>query len=243
VTTPARFLVSTLVVLASTTGVVRAASPGTVVAKKHVGFAKLATQAGVRFSREFQALGAELALHDCQLRDSTVASLPPDRVSLARAYAVDYCQPWTKLWDDVLDQCDGEKPPAWCEVESEVLTHLDLDRYFDTVTAALDAATSALERENIMDLALDPFAAHVITEFESAAPDRWATHALDVYLKHASPEQAIAVAKSLADSWVGITPGVASLFHDFLKLNGHFTTEQRQELEQLIAKGSAGNGG
>lgn len=209
---------------------------GVRVARRHLAFAEFVTRSGARIALDLDTIGGAIEKNGCKLPRSTADALPPAGLQLAKAYASDYCKPWLKLWNSVLDLCDGDNPPAWCNDEAAVLERLDLDGYFSVMVAGIQATSSELERDNLMDIVLATFHAHVINDFGQEPPDRWASRATVAYLASATPAGAIALARGLQRTWVGISPGAAAAFGDYLKRVDGISGEQRDELQALVSE-------
>jgi hypothetical protein len=115
--------------------------------------------------------GADAAAHHVRFARTLAAS----HLRLSGDLDSDYCRPWGKFWDRLSHSCDADKPPQWCDDEAAALEHLDLDGYFSALTSALRTSDAELLRENIMDVVLAAFSAHVIGDFGNEPPNRWAT--------------------------------------------------------------------
>ena len=209
------------------------AGGGTDVAVRHLRFAQVLAGARLRLSsRELEALGASIDRNMCRLTASEAASLPGELEKVARSYADDFCAPWMDLWRVSLDDCDGDAP---CD-EAAVLQRLDLDGYFTSLAAAMEASQDDLERENIMDMILSAFSAHVMGEFGDEAADRWATAAAGPYVREAPHEQVMEFVRRLKETEVGLTPGVRARLQDDVGAGAHLSPQQRSEWNALIER-------
>src|SRR5262245_3520295 len=228
---------TTLLAISFATGPLQSASdPGGKIAARHVRFARLLATSHVRFSSpQLEPVATEIEHHDCKMTAAAEKLAPGDLLPLARAYASEYCRPWVKLWDGVMDRCLEERPPQWCDDEQALIERLGFNGYFQSLTEALQSPPDELERENIMDMILATFSAHVIGDFGKELPDRWATDAAKAYLPAASFDQVIAMAERLQKSWVGLTPGVMSQLQQYLQRTVELTAEQRGSHEAVLA--------
>jgi hypothetical protein len=212
---------------------------GAKVASHHARFAKLLATSHMRFdSDRMQSIASKIENNQCQLTSDT-EPVSADFLPIARSYASEFCLPWLEMWNGVLDACDGDKPPLWCNDERSMLEHLGLDGYFAGLTTALRSASDELERENIMDMVLVTFTAHVVGEFGREPMARWATDAARAYLPKATLEQVTSMVERLQKSWVGLVPGVESQVRGYLEHANGVTEDQRAKLEGLLANRSS----
>ncbi|MGH9785807.1 MAG: hypothetical protein ACRD88_16670 [Terriglobia bacterium] len=209
-------------------------SPGSRVAQKHLAFVREISAQHLRLSTDLRLVAKKVEGSGCKLRDYDAAKMDADQVRLAQLYASAYCQTWQKFWDKALGPCDHDRPPDWCDDEAAMSQRVDLQGYFTTLASGLDAAPSSLERENIMDIVTSTLSAHVITEFPSDATESWATATVVAYLKRASPEQAIELAKALKVTWVGLAPAVLGAFDAYLNRAVSLSEDQRDGLRRAL---------
>lgn len=212
-----------------------AAGPGADAAARHVRFARTLAASHLRMSGDLDRVTSEIEEHDCKVT-TAAALLPADQQDIAMAIASDYCRPWEKFWDRLSRSCDADKPPQWCGDEAAALEHLDLDGYFSALASALRTSDADLVRENIMDVVLAAFSAHVIGDFGNEPPNRWATETVDAYVTTASFDQVVALARRLRETWVGLTPGVVDRLREYSRRHEGLTAEQQDQIESFLTE-------
>jgi len=226
-----------LVALLTASSLSAATGPGSKAASRHARFARLLASSNIRFhSAELEKLVVKVNDDECKFSNAVGDATPERLAPVIKGYASDYCRPWMELWDDMFKVCDSDHPPEWCDDESKVLEQLDLDGYFDGLIEALRSSRGDLERENLFDMILAPFSAHVIGDFGKEPPDRWATEAVRTYVGMASFEQVVDVTKRFQNTWVGLTPGVVEELDQYAQTADGLTPDQREELAKLITR-------
>ena len=211
--------------------------PGSRVAQRHLDFVREISAQHLRLSTDLQQLASKVEQSGCRLRDQDAAKMDADNIRLAERYASEYCKTSQKFWDKALGPCDDDRPPEWCNDEAAVLQRVDLQGYFSTLTSGVDAARSPLERDNIMDIVTSTLSAHVITEFPRDATESWAAATVVAYLRRASPEQAVELAKTLKGTWVGLAPAVRSAFDAYMNEAASLSDDQQDALRRVLTNG------
>lgn len=206
------------------------------VAKHDLTLARNLTNSNIEFGEKFlvDVIGDRVA--DCRPRPSKIAPVAESEVLAIRVYCEHYCEPWYSAWSAALEPCDVDKgSPDWCKAGNETLAaeHLDVDPYFETLTAAIKAADSSLERFNIMAIAAHRVGHRVLRDFPSARRNAWATDAVTVFLDRARPDEALGIAWTLYTENLQRSSALAGAFRDFADRGGKCSEEQRQVLLQI----------
>ena len=206
--------------------------------RSHVAFAKALSADGLRFGAEdlswldayedsCMLSGLEAYEHDKGL------PTPPDdesRKRLLQRYLDLYCRPWGELWFTVIDACDQKPVPTWCDQPDGLYKHLNLDAYFDSLTAALKASRTPLERYNVMAIMINAVGAHVTTELPQRRLEKWYALGTREYLRSATIKDAQELVQQFQNTWVGLMPTVVSEFRSYANAADGVSADDKEAL-------------
>jgi hypothetical protein len=205
------------------------------VAESHVQFARALAADGIRLNPEFFVWVDRLVGYDCTMSASKAGDLDAAQSGRIALYVDQFCKPWTKAWDKAIGACDRERPPDWCGDDQVVMERMGLESYLATLTSSLGGTDDATLRYNIMRMIVGTATPHTITEFPRGRVDEWMARAAAEFLRTAAPDDAIDIARSLQDTWVGLGPAVAREFSAYARKSPALTDGQRATLNDLIA--------
>jgi hypothetical protein len=173
---------------------------------QHAEFARALGDDGIRFDPKLLEWMSDFTDGDGDCPGKPAAKNLPERerqrVELFRSK---YCRPWNQAWR----VCDSGRPPSWCGAPSTVAG--EFEKYFDTLSTALNGTRGALQRYNIMAVVIAATGVHAITEFPADRVDQWVARSVSEFLRTATPGDAIQIVGLLHLTWFG--PGPTTTRH------------------------------
>lgn len=212
------------------------------LAESDLAFAKYLTDAEIKFGPQFLDDVIKERVAGCRPRPSKIALLDQAEVGHVEAYIEYHCKPWHATWSIALEPCDGlGGVPEWCKAGNEELAaeHLKCDPYFETATATLRTADSALDRYNIMALVVHRLGHRVLRSYPFADKAAWATDAVLEFLESAPPNDAMAIGWSLLLQNMEGSSTLGEAFRSYSDNEPGLSGEVRQLLHE-IARGLEG---
>jgi len=204
-----------------------AADRGEKVGKKHAAYARSLAADGYEFGSDRLSWLSDYE-DSCSGFVTVTPPAEPDRQRQLSTFLDLFCKPWNQLWDSVLNACDGEHAPSWCQDEGAVYDHLTLDGYYAALQSALTNATSPLERYNVINVMVNVLDAHVASELPEARLEKAYVGAVATYFNTAGPDDVIALGRHLQRTWLGLPPPVAQQFAAYVEHHDGLSPEQKK---------------
>ena len=205
------------------------------VAKSDVKFAQELSKENVRFGPEFMRL-IEETVKACQPLAGQLDGRDSAEVRQIMMFCRYFCIPWHETWAEALAPCEEEPARKWCSGGRRLAAHLQIEPYFETLTAELQASDKPLERYNIMAVLSERAAANVLRDFPHDKIDEWLAHAVSSYLQAPPPTDAIAIGQVLnAKLSFGRSSALAREFAAYADRADSLSSAERRELHELAA--------
>jgi hypothetical protein len=203
------------------------------VGEQHADFARALGAIGVKFDAQFIDWAGERVDDDCRTVESQTRDLTDIQLRQLKLYRELFCKPWSDAWDETFVACDKDQQPSGCR--EPMAGRIELHTYFLVLTGALARTNDSLQRYNIMAVVVAGTTPHVITEFALDRVDVWVADAVMEFLRVATPDEAIDIARSLQRTWVGIGPAIAGRFTAYVESRA-LRDQERRLLKELLAK-------
>ena len=205
------------------------------VAEKETKCALGLAELKVRFGPEFGKLVAD-SVQGCDPIPYKMAGLDDAQRQQVTLFAELLCAPWSDEWTKVFRACDRGNGPKWCQGDEEGEKHLQLHKYFDVMTEAMRTTSDQLARFNFMAIIALRLKDKVFRDFRESMVDEWVIPATSEFMKGATPDEVMVIAKTLGASGYGNSKGIASAFVAYATANPSFTDEQRETLNKWLAR-------
>ncbi len=213
------------------------------LAEQDLTFARALTREAVSFGPDFISRVVEnrVVSSGCTTRPSKLHGLDSSQLRQLQFYSENYCWPWWTAWSRALRPCDSLIIPDWCKGGNEMLAveHLKFSPYFETLTAALRAGGSPLERHNIMAVIANRLGNKALRDYPQSEREAWAASAAAEFLEQATADDALAAGWLLLLTPLEDSPSLAQLFRRYATRVQDISGRQRQ-LFDAIARGLEG---
>jgi hypothetical protein len=200
-------------------------------------FARGLANEQVRYGPEFYDRVKD-SVERCEPIPNKLTGLDPAQVRLVRLFCEQLCMPWLTSWAEALEACDSHHAPRWCSDFGLAGKHLGVGPYFEVLIVSLRQSSSSLERYNIMAVIADRLTKTVFRHYPPHDLDIWVAEALSEYLRSATGDDVLLIARQLSSASFGKHSAVANQVGAYARQAAGLTPAQTSELQE-IARGLA----
>lgn len=144
--------------------------------------------------------------------------------------------PWVTWFDTDYMPCAKKSPSEDHARRKHMTACMGYRGYLEALARALETGSNDLEKYNLMLTMLSSLSAHVVTEFSYEEMEIPVLQALKVFLRTASPPDAVRALDRFQTGWLGLFPAAAQEFRRFSEEHPGLTSEQRTEIASKAAK-------